>query len=183
MMLAGLILFFGMHLVPSVPGVREGLVARMGENPYKGLFALVSIGGLVLFGFGFADRDYHELWTTPAWGPHLAMTVMPVVFVLWLAGEGKGRIRKKLKHPMVYGTFLWSLVHLVNNGDLGSVYLFGGFALYSLFAVYSANRRGKVPNYTEPRGRSDVISVVGGLALYGLVLWGHEFVLGVSPGI
>ena len=183
MLWIGLILFFGVHLVPSVPGAREGLIGRLGAGPYKGLFALVSIAGLVIAGFGYADMDYRELWERPVWAPHLAMTVMPFVFVLWVAAEMKGHIRMKLKHPMVLGMLLWALVHLLNNGDLGSLYLFGAFALYSVLSIVSANRRGKVPDYPSPQGKFDVIAIVVGLALYTGVLFAHEFVLGVSPGI
>jgi uncharacterized membrane protein len=179
----GIVLFFGIHIMPSIPGVREQLISRVGAGPYKGLFALVSLGGLVLMGFGYVDMEYQELWQTPVWAAHLALAVMPVAFILWVAAEMKGRIRLKVKHPMMIGMLLWSLVHLANNGDEASLYLFGTFALYSVFSIVSSTRRGKLPDYPEPQGKFDIIAVIVGLSFFGGMLWAHEFLIGVSPGI
>ncbi len=177
----GIVLFFGLHLVPSIPGVRESLVGRLGPNPYKGVYSLISLAGLILIGWGYTRVDYHELWPTPVWASHLALTVMPVVFVLFVAAEMKGHIRKKIKHPMIIGVLLWALVHLLNNGDRASLYLFAPFALYSVFSIISSTRRGKLPNYDTANGKHDVIAVVVGLAMFGGVLWAHEFLFGVAP--
>lgn len=178
----GILLFFGLHLVPSLPTVRDRLIARLGPNPYKGVYSLVSLAGLVLIAVGYTRIDYHELWPTPVWASHLALTVMPIVFVLWIAAEMKGHIRKITRHPMIIGVLLWSLVHLISNGDRASLYLFGSFALYSVFSIISSSRRGKYPDYPGANVRHDVIAVVVGLGLFGVVLlWAHEFLFGVVP--
>ena len=177
----GIGLFFGLHIVPSLPNLRHQLIGRLGEKGYRGIYSLLSLLGLVLLSMGYGRIEYQELWMTPSWANHLALTVMPLVFVLEVSAELKGHIRKKVKHPMIIGIFLWSLVHLINNGDIASLYLFGSFALYSVFSIISSTARGKLPNYKEPKIQHDIMAIGFGLALFGGFLWGHEFLFGVTP--
>jgi len=177
----GIGLFFGLHVMPSLPDVRDKLISRMGENRYKGVYSLLSLVGLILIGLGFSRMDYQEIWPSPTWGSHLALTVMPIVFILLVAAELKGQIRKTIKHPMIISILLWAVVHLINNGDRASLYLFGSFALFSLFSIISSNRRGKLPSYTTAKSKHDVIAVGIGIVLFAGVLWGHEFLFGVAP--
>ena len=177
----GIGLFFGLHLLPSLPGARNQLIGRMGEKRYKGGYALLSLGGLVLIALGYSNMTQQALWIAPDWGGHLAFAVMPVVFVLLAAAELKGRIRKIIKHPMLIGVLLWGIVHLVNNGDRASLYLFGSFALFSLLAIISSNRRGKVRNDYTPKASHDLIALAVGSVLFVVVLWGHAFLFGVTP--
>lgn len=179
----GIGLFFGLHVIPSRPILRDRLIGYMGINRYKGIFALLSLIGLILIAAGYSRMDYHELWTSPDWASHLALLVMPIVFVLWVAAELKGHIRKKLKHPMMIGVLLWALVHLFNNGDRASLYLFGSFALYSVFAMISANRRELLPEYTSASRMHDIKAVGVGIVLFAGVLWAHEFLFGIAPAI
>ncbi|MCW9032611.1 MAG: NnrU family protein [Rhodospirillales bacterium] len=181
MIWAGIGLFFGLHLLPSIPNLRHQLIHRLGENGYKGVYSILSLLGLVLLSMGYSRVEYQELWSTPVWANHLALTVMPLAFVLQVAAELKGHIRKKVKHPMITGIFLWALVHLINNGDIASLYLFGSFALYSVFSIISSTHRGKLPNYTEPKIQHDFLAIGFGLALFAGFLWGHEFLFGVAP--
>jgi len=177
----GICLFFGLHLLPSLPNVRESLIDRLGEKRYKGGYALLSLGGLVLITLGYSEVPYQELWVSPVWASHLAFAVMPVVFVLLVAAEMKGHIRRTVKHPMLIGIFLWGCVHLVNNGDTASLYLFGAFALFSVFAIISSNRRSKDRTDYTPKGRHDLIALVLGTVLFVGVLWAHTFLFGVTP--
>ncbi len=177
----GMILFFGLHLVPARPALRDQLVGRLGENGYKGAFALLSLAGLTLIIIGYASMEYQEFWLSEVWAKHLTLTIMPIAFILQVAANQKGHIRRKLKHPMLIGVLLWALVHLLNNGDLASILLFGPFALYSVFAILSANRRGKVPTYETANATHDLIAVIVGLVLFGIVWWAHGFLFGVQP--
>ncbi len=177
----GIGLFFGSHVIPSLPSVRDRLIDRMGNNRYMGAYSLVALSGLILIAIGYSRMDYQELWPSPVWASHLALTVMPIVFVLQVAAELKGHIRKKIKHPMIIGILLWAVVHLVNNGDRASLYLFGSFALFSVFSIISSNRRGKLPSYATAKTKHDIIAVVIGVVLFVGVLWGHEFLFGVAP--
>jgi uncharacterized membrane protein len=177
----GIGIFFGVHLVPSFPEQRERLVERLGANGYKGAYSLTALAGLALIIVGYAGMDYHEIWETPAWASQVAFAVMPVVLILQVAAEVKGHIRKKIKHPMIVGVLMWALVHLLNNGDRASLYLFGAFAVFSIFSIISSTRRGKLPDYAEPNLKHDVVAVVFGLILFAAILWAHEFLFGVSP--
>lgn len=178
----GIGLFFGLHIMPSFTNVRDALISRLGEKRYKGLYALLSLSGLIVMGVGYGNMDYQELWLTPVWASHLALAVMPVVFVLWVAAEMKGHIRKTIKHPMIIGILLWATVHLVNNGDRASLYLFGSFAVYAVFSIISSTRRGKFPAYDTANGRHDIMAIgIGGLLFAVMVLWAHGFLFGVAP--
>jgi len=177
----GIVIFFGLHIMPSVPGARDSLIGSLGEKRYKGIYSLIAAIGLVLIGVGYSQMDYQELWATPVWASHLAFAVMPIVFILFVVAELKGHLRLKIKHPMIIGVLLWGLVHLVNNGDRASLYLFGSFALYSVFSIISSNRRGKLPNYTDANGKHDIVAIVVGLIAFGGVLWAHELLFGVAP--
>jgi len=177
----GIGLFFGLHLLPSMPNVRDQLIGRVGEKRYKGGYALLSFGGLVLIILGYGNIGIHELWAAPDWGSHLAFAVMPVVFVLLAAAELKGHIRTTIKHPMLIGVLLWGGVHLVNNGDRASLYLFGSFVLFSLYAIIFSSRRDQGRKDYTPKARHDVIALVVGTVLFVVVLWGHPFLFGVTP--
>ena len=177
----GLSLFIAIHLIPLHSGLRSGLVATLGEKPFKGVFALVALCGIALIVLGYRDVPYQELWETPSWASRMAFVVMPIAFILWAAAEVKSRIRLALKHPMTLGIILWAAVHTLNNGDFASVVLFGSFGLYAIISLISANHRGKVPTYEAPDLKQDVKAVVVGLVLFGAVLWGHEFLFGIEP--
>ncbi len=177
----GIGLFFGLHLVPSFPDTRDRLIGRLGEKGYKAAYSILSLIGLVVIAIGYSRMDHQELWPTPAWASHLALAVMPLAFILWVAAELKGHIRKTVKHPMIIGILLWAIIHLVNNGDRASLYLFGSFALYSVFSIISFTRRGKVPADAPARGLHDVLAVVVGMAVFSGVLWAHGFLFGVTP--
>lgn len=177
----GMLVFFGVHLVPSFASVRERLITRLGAKGYKGLYSLTALAGLVLIILGYADLDYDELWLVPSWASQVAFVVMPVVMILQVAAEVKGHIRKTIKHPMIIGVLMWALVHLLNNGDRASLYLFGSFALFAVFSIISSTRRGKLPDYNQPNAKHDLFAVVLGLIVFVLILWAHEFLFGVAP--
>ena len=177
----GIVPFFGLHAMPSLPNVRDRLIGCMGEKRYKGAYSLVALIGLILIGIGYTRVDYQELWSSPVWASYLALAVMPIAFILQVTAELRGHIRKKIKHPMTIGVLLWAVVHLVANGDRASLYLFGSFARFSLFSIISSSRRGKLPSYTTAKSMHDVIAVGIGIVLFAGVLWGHGFLFGVAP--
>ncbi len=178
----GIGLFFGAHLIPSVPGFREQLMGKLGANGYKGIFSVVSLAGIILLSMGYSRMDYQELWPTPEWAGSLALVVMPFVILLWISAELKGNIRKSIKHPMMIGMLLWSTIHLINNGDVASMYLFGSFAVYSAYSVISSIRKGSAPSYEIAKPAHDVLAVGVSVVLSaGIIFWAHEFVFGVVP--
>lgn len=185
-LILGLLVFFAAHLLPVFAGLRARAVSRLGEGTYKGVFALVSLVGLVLiiYGFGAARAAGSPLiWDPPAGMRHLAMVLMLPVFVLVLAAYLPGRIKARLKHPMLVGVKLWALAHLLANGDLASMVLFGTFLAWAVVDRISVKRRpgaAAAAVVAVPRPRNDAIAVVGGLAIYlAFVFWLHAGLIGV----
>lgn len=190
----GLVLFLGVHSVSIVsPRGRDRLVAKMGENGFKGLYAVVSAMGLVLivWGYGLARENPVLLYSLPGGFRHLAALLLLPVFVLLLAAYLPGRIQRAAKHPMLLAVKLWALAHLlaqsVTGGSLADVLLFGSFLAWAVADRISLKRRAlagliRSTPALPASGANDAIALIGGLALYGLtVMWAHAALFGVRP--
>jgi uncharacterized membrane protein len=189
-LILGLALFLGVHSVSIVsPLGRRQLAQQMGEAGFKGLYTLVSfVGlGLIVWGYGLARETPVPLYTLPAGFRHLAALLMLPVFVLLLAAYLPGRIQRAAKHPMLLSVKLWALAHLLANGTLADVLLFGGFLVWAVTDRISVKRRaaaGLLRNAPTREGGlvNDVIALVGGLVLYAVfALWAHAWLFGVRP--
>ena len=184
LLVLGLVLFLGMHSVAIVaPAWRDAQAAR-NERAWKGVYAVVSLVGFVLlvYGYGLARQSPVLLYTPPAGMRHLVMLLMLPVFPLLLAVYLPGRIKTLTKHPMLVATKLWALSHLLVNGTLADVLLFGGFLAWAVVERISLKRRvaRPVPG-APPSAMNDAIAVVVGLAVYGIFVWqGHAWLIGVS---
>lgn len=187
LLIAGLLLFLGIHSVAIfTPGLRAGAVERLGLWPWKGVYSLVAIAGfaLIVIGYGQARMQPVWLYQPPAGLRHLSMLLMLPVFPLLLAAYLPGRIQRAAKHPMLVATKLWALAHLLVNGGLHDVLLFGGFLAWAVADRISVKRRANVvpPPGAPATAWNDAIAVVAGLALYvGFVVWLHRALIGVSP--
>ena len=187
--LAGLVLFLGVHSVSIVaPGWRNAQIARRGEGAWKGIYSIASAVGLALLivGYGMARREPVVLYTPPAALRHLALLVMVPVFPLLFAAYLPGRIRSAAKHPFLLATKLWATAHLLANGTLVDVLLFGAFLVWAVADRISVKRRAVAEAHDAPaapaRPMNDAIAIVGGLVSYGgIVLWAHRWLIGVSP--
>jgi uncharacterized membrane protein len=185
-MIVGLALFVGPHVFVTMRDARAALIARIGEGPYKGLFTVVSILGVVLMGYGFGAYRAAGLipvWSPPLWTRHVAALLMLFASIFVVAAYIRGRIKTTLKHPMLVGVKTWALAHLIANGDLGSIILFGGLLAWAVFDRISLKRRTDPGEPPIPVGgvRNDAIAVVVGIALYlALGLLFHPYVVGVS---
>lgn len=188
-LLVGLVVFLGVHSISIVaPGWRAAQVARLGEGPWKGLYSvLAAVGlGLLIFGYGAARQSPVVLYTPPPALRHLALLLMLPVFPLLLAPYLPGRIQAATRHPMLLAVKLWATAHLLANGTLADVLLFGGFLLWAVADRISVKRRapggaGSAP-HAPRRPVNDAIVVVVGLAPYALfVLRAHQWLFAVSP--
>lgn len=186
-LILGLVLFLGVHAFTMNRSARASLRARLGEGGYKGLYSLLAIAGFVLtiWGYGlYRSAGYIPVWEPPAALAHVAMLLNLPVFILLIASQIPGLIRAKAKHPMLLAVKLWATAHLLTNGDLGSILLFGGFLVWAVVARISLKRRADAAPIPPAAGwqTRDTIAVVGGLALYlGFVFWLHAYLIGVSP--
>jgi uncharacterized membrane protein len=185
LLIIGIIVMIGIHLVPTFPELRERLVGQLGQNGYRLLFSVVSTLGLVLLIWGFAKAPVVQVWSPPYWTRYVAMVLMLPVFILLIAAYVPGQIKAKVKNPFLDAISTWALAHLIANGDLASIILFGSFLAYSVFDRITLKRRPATGLVTVPEtgpARNDVISVVGGLLLYVVFLvWLHPLLIGTSP--
>jgi len=185
LLIIGIVVFLGIHTLPTVPGLREQLVGRLGETGYKVLFSLLSIAGFVLLVYGFAQAPTVQLWTPPAWTRWVAIVLMLPAFIFLVAAYVPGEIKARLKHPFLVAVKTWALAHLIANGDLASIILFGSFLAYAVFDRVTLKRR--VPTRligVSGNGgrRNDLIAIVLGVVLYVLFLvWLHPLLIGTSP--
>jgi len=183
-LLLGLVIFFGGHSVSIVNDPWRGrMVAKMGEWPWKGLYALVSLIGfmLIVWGYGLARHDPVVVYTPPGWLRPVAMVLLVPVFPLLLATYLPGRIQAAAQHPMLVATKLWAVAHLLANGMLADVLLFGAFLVWAVLDRISMKHRTQRPVPSVPPSRvNDLIAVAGGLALYAaFVLWLHGWLIGI----
>ena len=185
-LLTGLVLFLGVHSLALIaPGIRTRVTARVGEGPWKGLFALVAVAGLVLIGAGVvaARSTAVVLFTPPAFARYVAIALMLPVFPLAFASVLPGTISRRLGHPLLAATKAWALAHLIANGTLADAILFAAFLAWAVVERISLQRRRPRPLPTAPASRyNDLIAVAAGLALYAAMLGGlHLRLIGVSP--
>jgi uncharacterized membrane protein len=185
LLVLGLVLFLGIHSVSIVaPAWRDAQAAR-NEKAWKGLYTLIAVAGFVLlvYGYGLARQTPVVLYAPPTWLRHVSLLLMLPFFTLLLAAYLPGRIKTATKHPMLAATKLWALSHLLANGTLADVLLFGGFLAWAVLDRISFKRRVQRPTVgAPPSGANDLIAIVGGLALYGLFMWrAHAWLIGVSP--
>lgn len=179
-LIAGLALFLGVHVFPSLRSARGRLVAKLGEGPYKGFYSLLSLAGFGLIVAGMGKAPTIELWDPPAWGHYAAIWFMPFALILFAAAFIPGNLKRFTAHPMLWAITLWALVHLLANGNLAGLLLFGGFGLYALYAMWSQNRRGARPAQTRRAIAGDIGTIVAGLVVYALLLRFHASLFGVA---
>jgi uncharacterized membrane protein len=175
----GLLLFLGIHVLPMATALRNGLFARWGERRYKGLFSAVSLAGfaLIVAGYYFGERGPQLFAPIPA-ARAIAPEAMTLAFILLAAANMRGYLRHILRHPMLIGILVWSGVHLAANGDLRGTILFGAFFVYAIVDLVSAIARGAVKTF-EPSVRFDVMAVVGGSVVALVLMAVHRYLFGV----
>jgi uncharacterized membrane protein len=187
-MVLGLVLFLGVHSVRIVADDwRAGQIAARGEGAWKGVYSLLSIAGfaLIVYGYGLSRTAPVELWSPPVWTRHLASLLTLVSFVLLAAAYVPGtRIKAAVGHPMVLGVKTWAFAHLIANGRLADVVLFGAFLAWSI-VLYAASRRRDRRHGTRyiagPASRDLVAVVAGVVAWAAFAFWLHAWLIGVRP--
>jgi uncharacterized membrane protein len=184
-MILGLMLFLGVHTLTTQREVRAQVIATAGEGGYKIGYALVSFLGLALIVWGFAHyraTGWIDVWYPPTALKHLAVALMLPAVILVVASYIRGRIYSTLKHPMLSGIKLWALAHLLANGDLGSIILFGSFLGWAVFDRISLKHRtdsGAPPIPVGGPGNDAIAVAVGVVAYLALAFAFHPVVIGV----
>ena len=188
-LIIGLVIFFGMHLVP-VTGVKSSLIERMGEKKYKSIFYIISLVGFIIIIYGFSlidtcnsmmadcETDNFYLWDSFEYSKEISFLLMPICIIFLVASQMKSNIKKVVRHPMLIGVLIWSFVHLLSTGDLRSIILFASFGAFSIIDIIFTRK-------TAEQGISfsilnDVVVIVVGLVLYSIILYFHEYVSGLQ---
>lgn len=185
-LIAGLVLFLGIHSISIFANdTRDALAAKLGPLGWRVVYSIVAIAGFVLLikGYSAARMEPTLLWQPPRWLSHVNAVLMLPVFVFLLAAYLPGRISQAVKHPMLLATKIWAFSHLLVNGMLADVLLFGGFLAWAVADRISLKRRKPRQHLTLPKlGVNDAFAVIGGLALYGaFVAYLHRALIGVAP--
>ena len=183
-LVVGLLVFFATHVFVTFRGARAGAIDTLGQYGYRALFALVSTVGLALIVWGYGQYRAHELiqvWSPPAFMRHITVGLMLFAVIFITAAFIPSHIKAKLKHPMLASVKTWALAHLLSNGDLGSILLFGGFLAWGVYARIAAKRRGDLGTTTAPAGWiNDIIVVVIGIVIYLALGYAfHPMIIGV----
>jgi uncharacterized membrane protein len=184
-LIIGLAVFIGGHVFVTQRTARAALIARLGEVPYKVLFGLVALAGLVLIVWGFAHyrvEGYVQLWTPPGWMRHVTVALVWPAIIFATAAYIPGDIKRTLKHPLLVGIKLWAFAHLLSNGDLGGIILFAAILAWAVYDRITLKRRTDAGALPIPVGgrRNDIIAIVVGTVLYlALGLWFHPKIIGV----
>ena len=183
-LVAGLAVFIGSHVFVTMRPARAALIGHIGELRYKGAMALLSLVGLILIGYGFARyraTGWVDIWSPPRWTYFITEFLMWPASILVVAAYIRGNIWRVLKHPMLAGVKTWAVAHLISNGDLGSIILFGSFLGWAGYDRMTLKHRADAGTPPIPEGgrRNDLIAIAVGTVLYlllGLVF--HPLVVG-----
>jgi len=188
MLLLGLVLFLGVHSVRIfADDWRTQVITRRGEGAWKGLYSLLSIAGfaLLIWGYGLARQQPVVLWTPPVAMRHMASLLTLIAFILLVAAYvPRNGIKARLHHPMVIGVKVWAFAHLLCNGNLADVVLFGAFLVWAALSFRAARARDRAAQTVYPAGTvaaTAITVIVGAVAWVGFALWLHGMLIGVRP--
>lgn len=184
LLVLGLLIFLGVHTFATMRTARAGVISKIGEGGYKAAFSVIALVGLIviIWGYGaYRASGYTIVWDPPVWTRHLAMLLMWFAFVFITAAyTPKGKIKTALKHPMLVAIKTWALAHLLANGDLGSMILFGAFLAWAVFDRIAVKRRGGVPlDPVAGFNKGDIMALVIGTILYLAMFGAHRWLIGV----
>ena len=178
-LVAGCVVFFATHLSPGVFGLRPLLTEKLGENRFRGLYIACSVLGMVGIIVGKATANYVSIYVPPIWAIPVVPVLLALACIFLAALLIPSNFRSVTRHPMLWGITLWATGHLLANGDLASIIMFGGFAAFSLVSMWSLNKRGAQKSTVRYSGLRDILVVVVGLSAFALLAWLHPYLIGV----
>jgi uncharacterized membrane protein len=187
-LIAGLVVFLGVHSTRIVADDwRTAQVTRIGLNRWKLIYTVVSLAGfaLLVWGYGQARMAPVVVWNPPVWTRHAASLLVLPAFILIVAGNMRGtRIKHWVGHPMVLGVKVWAFAHLLANGTLADIVLFGSFLAWAIVDYVSSRRRDRVAGVVYPPGSAgrDAVALIGGIVAWAVFgFWLHGLLIGVRP--
>jgi uncharacterized membrane protein len=184
-LVVGLVVFIANHLFVTFREARAAAIARFGRPVYHTLFGVVSLIGLALIVWGFAQyraTEWTQIWTPPAFMRHVTVGLMLIASILIAAYLIPSHIKARTKHPLLAAVKVWAFAHLLSNGDLGGIILFAALLVWAVYARIAAKYRTDVALPVAPRGwRNDVAVLIAGIAIFlALGYWFHPHVIGLQ---
>ncbi len=178
----GLLIFFGTHLWTALARKgREGLIAKLGAGPYKGLYSLAAIAGFALIVIGWRGADASVVYTLPAFLTHVTYLLVLLALILLAAAYlPAGKIAAAAKHPMLAGVKLWAFGHLLVNGEVRSIMLFGAFLAYGVIDRIAVKKRNEPTPKAGPISNDLIAVAVGAGAWAAIYFFLHPFIAGVA---
>ncbi len=181
LLMTGLMIWCLVHLFPAAcVTTRDGLIRKFGPGPYKGIFALLIVTSIVLMVLGWRSIQPEDIYHVPVWGRHVTYLLALITFILFVAAKRKTNIKRILRHPQLTGLVLWSIGHLLANGEQRSLALFTTLGLWAIVEMVMINRRTGPWIKPDPLPmKNDVITVLIGIVLFSVLLLVHQYIAGV----
>jgi uncharacterized membrane protein len=179
----GVLLWSVVHFMPAIlTDLKKHMVSRFGENPYKGIFALIMAVAIYLIISGWKSAVPEVVYTVPDWGVYAAFLLVLLGFILFFAPYPPNNIKRMMRHPQLIGTACWGVGHLFAIGDARSIVLFGGLAAWALIEMLLLNRRdGEWVKPASVPGKNDLTMVLFSVLVFMVVLYTHHLIFGGSP--
>ena len=181
-LILGLLMWTFIHLFPSVAKcTRKQIINNIGLGPYKGIFALLIVTSVVLIVLGWRSIETIDVYQPQSWGRHVTFLLVSLTFILFVAARRATNIKRILRHPQLTGLALWSIGHLMANGDNRSLILFGWLGVWAILEMIMISRR--EGEWIKPElvpVKNDVITIVGGCVMYAILLMAHPYITGIK---
>lgn len=174
----GVFLMAALHLVAAIPPLKARLKARLGEKAYGPAFGIASLLAIAIIVLGWRASDFVFVYDPPSWGRHANYLLTLIAFICLGIFLFRGSLRQRLRFPMALAAIFWAIGHLLANGDLASIILFGGIFIYAVLHIVIGVLNGVRPS-PEVRGGHDLLSILAGIALYGVMAQLHGALIGV----
>lgn len=182
LLILGVALWSAAHFFkPAMPARRAALTAKLGEGPSKGLMAAVILASVAMMVIGYQQADFVDVWYPPSFMVHINNLLMLIAVGLYGASHSKGNAKRYVRHPMLVGTIVWAVAHLLVNGDLASVILFGGLLIWAALSIALINKRDGAWVKPAPAPRKKDVILVGITVAVFVVIAGLHMLAGVSP--
>jgi uncharacterized membrane protein len=181
LLILGLVLWTCIHFSPSIAKCTRGLIiSKIGIGPYKGLFAILIVLSIVLIVFGWRSIEPVDVYLPQSWGRHVTFLLVLLTFILFVAARRATNIKRVLRHPQLTGLVLWSIGHLMANGDNRSLILFSWLGVWAILEMFLISKR--EGQWIKPElvpAKNDVITIVGGCVMYAILLMAHPYITGI----
>lgn len=184
-LILGLVIFVANHVFTVFRGTRAALIARLGKRIYYPLYGVISLVGVAVIVWGFADYrsgEWVQIWSPPVFMHHITVGLMLIVCILLVATFIPSHIKARTKYPLLAAVVVWAFAHLLANGDLGGIVMFGTLFVWAVYARIAAEYRTDVVLPAVPKTwRGDMLTVIVGVGLYlALGFWFHPQVIGLT---